>query len=76
MTNYELAMEEAEAEMSVAYTEWTEACARLCRAKDSPNRLAQANAAHQKFLLALQKCRALYHKAMMELRGELEMINS
>lgn len=76
VTNYDLAMEEATAEMNTAYAEWTEACQKFNRAKDSPNRLAQANAAHQKFLLAQQKCHSLYCRAMAELRAELEMLHS
>lgn len=73
MTNYDLAMEAALAEMNAAFAEWTEACGRLHRAKDSTNRLAEANAAHQKFIIAAQKCHDLYARALAELREEMEM---
>lgn len=74
MTNFDLMMEEALAEMNCAFSEWTEACKKLYRCPDSENRLAQANVAHQKFLIASQKCHDLYKRAFLELQAELAVI--
>lgn len=74
MTNYDLMMEKALGEMNEAFAEWTEACGKLHRAKDSEARLAQANIAHQKFILAANACKQLYNDAIAEFRNELRLI--